>query len=88
MKFESSQGDPFLSHKNKEQQVRALENVNLFNQTFNSSVSKIYNNGYRMSVWWRDQLHFGGRPAGGEETGYLADLSPARVTQGLVVSRG
>ena len=50
-KFESSQGGPFLSHKNKEQQVRAPVNENLFNQTFNSSISKNYNDGYRMSVW-------------------------------------
>ena len=41
----------FLSHKNKEQQVRAPANVNLFNQTSNSSISKNYNDGYRMSVW-------------------------------------
>ena len=38
--------------------------------------------------WWRDRLHFGGALDGGEETGYLADLSRARVTQGLILSRG
>ena len=38
--------------------------------------------------WWRDPLHFGGALDGGEETGYLADLSRARVTQGLLLSRG
>ena len=38
--------------------------------------------------WWRDRLHFGGGLNGSEETGYLADLSRARVTQGLIVFRG
>ena len=71
--------------KNNEQQVRAPANVCLFNQTFNSFTLNNYSNGY---LWWRDRLHFGGGLDGGEETGYLADLSRARVTQGLILSRG
>ena len=97
LKFKSSRGDPvyFLPHKTTSNKLELQRTSIYLIKHIIAILKTITTNGYRMSVWWqgntpwwRDRLHFSRRLHGGEETGYFADFWRARVTQGLILSRG
>ena len=94
LKFKSSRGDPvyFLPHKTTSNKLELQRTSIYLIKHIIAILKTITTNGYWMSVWWqgntpwwRDRLHFSRRLDGGEETGYFWR---ARVTQGLILSRG